>query len=147
MAHRHDIVGGTRPSHHPTLAIFDYNGFGSLENPTMLRFIKNRSKTSFITYDLDIESDVRKALERNELTHKEDFLGLGQDKPGKRAIEGLLPAELLKEVNGEHADLVQQALYGNKEEQKSAKNTLKQHYLAKFKSKCQPTPEWFGGVL
>lgn len=124
--------------------VFDYDGFGSLTNPTMLKFIKNRSKTSFITYDLDIEGNVRKGLERNGLTHKDDFLGLGQNKPGKRAIEGLLPATLVNDVNAKHADLVQQAMYGTKEEQTSAKNSLKKHYLTKFQAECEPTTEWFG---
>ncbi len=125
-------------------SVFDYDGFGSLKNPAMLKFIKNRSKTSFITYDLDIENNVRKGLERNGLSHREDFLGLGQNKPGKRTVEGLLPPVLVNEVNTEHSDLVQQAMYGTKEEQQSAKNSLKRHYLNKFQAECEPTQEWFG---
>jgi len=125
-------------------AIFDYDGFGSLKNPTMLKFIQNRSKSSFITYDLDIEKEVRSGLERNGFVHKVNFLGLGTNKPGMRAIEGLLPKSLVTSVNNEHQDLVQQAMYGTKEEQKSAKSGLKKHYLSKFQAECRPTKEWFG---
>lgn len=124
--------------------IFDYDGFGSLRNPTMLKFIQNRSKSSFITYDLDVELEVRKGLERNGFTHKDNFLGLGINKPGMRAVEGLLPRKLVSAVNTEHPELVQQAMYGTKEEQKSAKNELKKHYLNQFKEDCEPTVEWFG---
>lgn len=124
--------------------VFDYDGFGSLRNPTMLKFIQNRSKSSFITYDLDVETDVRKGLERNGFVHKENFLGLGLPKPGMRAIEGLLPRHLVNKVNADYQDLVQQAMYGKKEEQKSAKSELKKHYLKRFKESCKPTEEWFG---
>jgi predicted ATP-dependent endonuclease of OLD family len=125
-------------------AIFDYDGFGSLKNPTMLKFIQNRSKSSFITYDLDVEKEVRRGLEKNGFVHRRDFLGLGVNKPGMRAIEGLLPQDLVSSVNKEHHELVQQAMYGTKEEQKSAKSTLKKQYLAKFKAECKPNKEWFG---
>lgn len=124
--------------------IFDYDGFGSLKNPTMLKFIQNRSKTSFVTYDLDVENEVRKGLERNGFIHKDNFLGLGINKPGMRAVEGLLPPNLVTSVNSEHNELVQQAMYGTKEEQKSAKNLLKKYYLKKFQAECEPTEEWFG---
>jgi len=125
-------------------SVFDYDGFGSLKSPTMLKFIQNRSKSSFITYDLDIESEVRKGLERNGFVHKENCLALGLNKPGMRAVEGLLPRSLVTSVNNEHNELVQQAMYGTKDEQKSAKNSLKKHYLTKFQDECEPTKEWFG---
>jgi predicted ATPase len=125
-------------------SIFDYDGCGSLKSPTLLKFINNRSKSSFITYDLDVESDVKAGLEKNGFVHKDNFVGLGLNKPGMRSVEGLLPRDLVAEVNGEHNDLVQQAMYGTKDEQKSAKSSLKRRYLEKFKEKCQPTEEWFG---
>ena len=97
-----------------------------------------------VTYDLDVENEVRKGLERNGFVHKDNFLGLGVNKPGRRAVEGLLPQNLVTSVNNEHLELVQQAMYGMKEEQKSAKNSLKKHYLTKFQAECEPTEEWFG---
>jgi hypothetical protein len=125
-------------------AIFDYDGFGALKNPTLLKFINNRSKSAFITYDLDVEADVRPGLERNGFRYKDDFFGLGQNKPGMRNIEGLLPQELVKEVNAKNQELVQSAMYGTKDEQKSAKGKLKGLYLQQFKSECKPGDEYFG---
>ena len=125
-------------------SIFDYDGFGSLKNPTMLKFIQSRSKSAFITYDLDVESEVKKGLERNGFVHKRNFIGLGIDKPGMRSIEGLLPQDLVSSVNTENQELVQQAMYGTRDEQKQAKNSLKALYLQKFGNECKPNEEWFG---
>ena len=124
--------------------IFDYDGCGSLKNPTLLKFMQQRNKRSFITYDLDVESEVRPGLERLNLQHKDSFLGLGHDKPGLRSIEGLLPKSMVSSVNQENQELVQQAIYGTKEEQKSAKSHLKKLYLEKFKKDSVPGEEWFG---
>jgi putative ATP-dependent endonuclease of OLD family len=70
-------------------SVFNYDGFGALKNSAMLKFINNRSKASFITYDLDIEKEVKTVLEKNGFIHKVDFTGLGINKPGMRSIEGL----------------------------------------------------------
>lgn len=125
-------------------AIFDYDGCGSLKNPTLLKFIEQRSKHAFITYDLDVEGEVRPSLERLNLQHKQSFLGLGHDKPGLRSIEGLLPRLLVASVNTANQDLVQQAMYGTKDEQRSAKSKLKRIYLDQFKRDSVPGEEWFG---
>ncbi len=124
--------------------IFAYGGSGALKSPMIINFIKSRSKTSFITYDLDVESTIKEKLERNGLVYKYDFLGLGQNKPGKRTIEGLLPTVVLEQVDRENHDLVQQAIHGSLNEKESAKNNLKQCYLSKFMAECKPTAEWFG---
>lgn len=124
--------------------IFDYDGCGSLKNPTLLKFMQQRSKRAFITYDLDVEAEVRPGLERLSLKHRESFLGLGHDKPGLRSIEGLLPKAMVSSVNQENQELVQQAMYGTKDEQRTAKNQLKKLYLEKFKKDSSPGDEWFG---
>ncbi len=124
--------------------IFDYDGVGSLKNPTMLKFIKNRSKSVFITYDLDVEDTVKPGLEKNGFTHKKDFIGLGQNKSGRRNIEGYLPAKVVDQVNAENQDLVLSAINGDRNERKSAKNRLKLKYQENFKSNCKPGDEWFG---
>lgn len=93
---------------------------------------------------MDVEDEIKPGLERNGFVHRENFLGLGRHKPAMRSIEGLLPRQFVADVNGMHGDLVQQAMYGSKEEQKSAKNALKRAYLEAFKETCQPTEEWFG---
>jgi len=45
-------------------------------------------------------------LERNGFSHRNDFLGLGANKPGKRAIEGLLPESVTNPVNTANNDQV-----------------------------------------
>jgi len=87
-------------------SILTYDGFGALKNPALLKFMKNRSKSSFVTYDLDVETEVRPVLERNGFSHRNDFLGLGANKPGKRAIEGLLPESVTNPVNTANNDQV-----------------------------------------
>jgi putative ATP-dependent endonuclease of the OLD family len=124
--------------------IFDYDGFGALKNPTMLKFIKNRSKTAFITYDLDVEDQVKPGLEKNGFTHKSDFIALGLNKAGMRNIEGLLPRQLVNDVNASNHEIVQSAISGTKDEQTSAKSKLKALYLQDFKTKSKPGEEWFG---
>lgn len=124
--------------------IFAYDGFGALKNPLMLKFIRSRSKSSFITYDLDIEDEVRSGLERIGFHHKQDFIGLGLNKLGLRSIEGLLPRQVINTVNAEQDDLIQSAMYGTKDEQKAAKAKLKSLYLKEFQANAQPTKEWFG---
>lgn len=126
------------------IVIFDYGGFGALKNPAMLKFIKNRSKSAFVTYDLDIEKEVKPVLEKNGFFNKDDFIALGINKAGKRSIEGLLPADITNSVNSVNSELVQQAMYGTKDEQQSAKNKLKQLYLEEFKSRNKPNSEYFG---
>lgn len=124
--------------------IFVYDGFGALTNPTMLKFIKNRSKSAFITYDLDVEDQVKPCLERNGFLHKSDFIAIGINKSGMRNIEGLLPQQMVNAVNSSNQELVQAAMYGTKDEQKSAKSKLKALYLQDFKTKSKPGEEWFG---
>jgi predicted ATP-dependent endonuclease of OLD family len=42
--------------------IFAYGGSGTLQNTVLLRFIKNKYEKVFITFDLDVESQVAKPL-------------------------------------------------------------------------------------
>ena len=124
--------------------VFDYDGYGSLKNPTMLRFIKNRSKAAFITYDLDVESEVKPRLESNGFVYRQDFVGVGLNKSGMRNVEGLLPQGMVQKVNSENPELVQTAMYGGKDEKESARNRLKALYLQRFKEESTPGSEWFG---
>ena len=125
--------------------IFAYGGSGALHNPMMINFIKSGSKNSFITYDLDVEDQIKAKLERSGLIHEANFLGLGQNKPGIQSIEGLLPTTFFEQVNGDNPLLIQQSIYSNSSDKKnSAKNKLKQCYLNKFKEEIEPNAEWFG---
>lgn len=124
--------------------IVSYDGTGSLNNTVLLRFIKNRYKKLFITYDLDAESVVAKTLKALGLEKKKHFLPVGINSPGKRNIEGLLPESVTKSVYGANAEIVQAATHGTKDEQKSAKNNLKKLLLAEFKKEAKPGDEYFG---
>jgi predicted ATP-dependent endonuclease of OLD family len=123
--------------------IFDYDGCSTLKNPTLLKFIRNRCKSVVITFDLDVAIDVEPTLKRNGFEKNKSYITVGIDEPGKRCIEGLLPEEIRKEVINQNADLVQQAMYGDKDEQRSAKNLLKRKYLESFKQNSVPGEEHF----
>ncbi|HXF48459.1 MAG TPA: AAA family ATPase [Verrucomicrobiae bacterium] len=124
--------------------IFPYEGKGTLSQPVVLKFIKDRCKKIFITYDLDAEPDIERCLiglgfERN--TH---YSALGQNLAGKKNIEGLLPDQVTSKVLGENPGLVQQAMNGTSEEKRTAKQRLKRLLLEEFKSVAVPGNEFFG---
>jgi hypothetical protein len=125
--------------------IVSYDGTGSLANTVLLRFIKNRHKKLFVTYDLDAEQVVAKTLNALGLQRRNDFLPVGINAAGKRCIEGLLPDSITNAIYGANSALVQAATSGTKDEQTSAKNNLKKLLLAEFKSKAVPGNEYFAG--
>jgi hypothetical protein len=125
--------------------IVSYDGTGSLANTVLLRFVKNRYKKLFVTYDLDAENVVAKTLKALGLERKRHFLPVGSNAAGKRCIEGLLPDSITKAVYGANADLVQAATSGSKDEQTSAKNKLKKLLLEEFKNQATPGEEYYGG--
>ena len=125
--------------------IISYEGTGNLQNLVLLRFIKNRYKKLFVTYDLDADKYLEKPLTTLGLQDKKHYMPVGVEASGKRNIEGLLPDSVRSAVYGGHADLVSQATQGTKDEQESAKNRLKKLFLEEFKNKATPGPEFFGG--
>lgn len=125
--------------------IVSYGGTGSLENTVLLRFVKNRYKKLFVTYDLDADRRLEKSLTTLGLERKKQYTAIGVDMPGKRNIEGLVPEPVRGAVYSAHANLVQEATQGTKEEQESARNKLKKLILEEFKRKATPGAEYFGG--
>lgn len=125
--------------------IFPYGGCGSLKNTVLLRFIKNRYKKIFITYDLDYEHEVDKLLQPLGLQKGKHYLGIGSNTPGKKNIEGLLPESVKKAVNGLHHDLVDQVMSGEKDDRETARSRLKRLYLEEFKQRSIPGDEFFKG--
>jgi predicted ATP-dependent endonuclease of OLD family len=125
--------------------IVSYDGTGSLANTVLLRFVKNRYKKLFVTYDLDAENAVSKTLRALGLERKKHFLPVGSNAAGKRCIEGLLPDSITMAVYGANPDLVRAATNGTKEEQKSAKNKLKTLLLEEFKKEARPGDTYYGG--
>jgi len=125
--------------------IVSYDGTGSLANTVLLRFVKNRYKKLFVTYDLDAENVVGRTLNALGLERKKHFLPVGTNSAGKRCIEGLLPDSITNAVYGANADLVRAATNGTKDEQTSAKNKLKKLLLEEFKGKATPGETYYGG--
>jgi energy-coupling factor transporter ATP-binding protein EcfA2 len=124
--------------------IVSYEGTGSLNNTVLLRFIKNRHRKFFVTFDLDAVDRVEKTLKSLQLEKHKHYVPIGHNTAGKRNIEGLLPEVVTKAVYEANANLVQAATAGTKEEQDSAKRRLKTLLLEEFEKKAIPGPEFFG---
>lgn len=123
--------------------IIPYDGTGTLKNTVLLRFIKNRYKRVFVTFDLDMKNEVEKCLSALNMKKDIDFVAVGLDAPGKRSIEGLLPDAVRTAVFTAWPNLVMAATSGTKEEKEQAKNQLKRKYLEEFKSTSKPGSEHF----
>jgi hypothetical protein len=123
--------------------IIAYDGTGTLRNTVLLRFIKNRYKRVFVTFDLDMKAEVEKCLTALSMKKDIDYLAIGVDAPGKRAIEGLLPDAVRSAVFSKYPDLVMAATSGTKEERDSARNQLKRKYLEDFTATSKPGSEFF----
>ncbi|HEV2521914.1 MAG TPA: AAA family ATPase [Candidatus Acidoferrales bacterium] len=124
--------------------IVSYDGTGSLKNTVLLRFVKNRYRKLFVTFDLDAADQIEKVLQSLKLEKHKDYIPIGLDLPGKKNIEGLLPESVTTLVYGTNADLVQAATAGTKDEQESAKNRLKKLLLEEFRRTSKPGQEYFG---
>jgi putative ATP-dependent endonuclease of OLD family len=110
----------------------------------LLRFIKNRHRRFFVTFDLDAVDRIEKTLKGLQLEKHKQYMPIGQNVAGKRNIEGLLPEVVTKAVYEANASLVQAATAGTKDEQDSAKKKLKTLLLEEFERKATPGPEFFG---
>jgi len=124
--------------------IVSYEGTGTLCNHMLLRFMKNRYAKCFITFDLDAADQIEKTLRALQLEKGKHYLPIGLSEPGKRNIEGLLPACVTTAVYASNADLVQAATSGTKDEQVSAKGRLKKLLLEEFKKQAKPGRQFFG---
>jgi hypothetical protein len=125
--------------------IVAYEGTGSLKNTVLLRFVKNRYRKLFITFDLDAAELLEKTFQALQLEKGKHYMPVGVDAPGKKNIEGLLPSSVTTTVYGNNPALVQAATAGTREEQESAKGQLKKLLLEEFKRVAKPGSEYFGG--
>lgn len=112
--------------------IVPYDGAGSLSNSILLKFVKNRYRRIFVTYDLDVESQVEKTLKGLSLVKGKDYTAIGIDSAGKRDIEGLVPDRVRSAVYSENPNFVA-ALGGSSEERRDAKRKIKRLLLAELK--------------
>jgi AAA15 family ATPase/GTPase len=124
--------------------VVSYEGTGSLQNTVLLRFIKNRYRKLFVTFDLDAAERLEKPLQALQLEKGKHYLPVGLNVAGKKNIEGLLPDRVATAVYGAHPGLVQAATAGTKDEQDSAKGRLKRLLLEEFKRQAQPGSEDYG---
>jgi len=123
--------------------IVAFEGTGALSNTVLLRFVKNRYRKLFVTFDLDAAGHLEKALQGLQLEKGKQYMPIGLNVAGKRNIEGLLPDAVTTAVYAANPGLLQAATAGTREEQDSAKGRLKKLLLEEFKKKATPGPEYF----
>ena len=84
--------------------IVSYDGYGSLSNTVLLKFIQARYRHFFVTYDLDVESLILKTFQALNLQKNLHYLPMGKNQAGKRDIEGLVPDRIRAKVYSDHVD-------------------------------------------
>ena len=114
--------------------VVPYGGKDALKNTVLVKFMISRFDWVFITFDLDAAGDVRNALIRLGLKEGADFCAVGQDRPGRQSVEGLLPEKIISAVNGRETDLVMELSSSKSEERRHARQNLKKEYLTEFKA-------------
>jgi energy-coupling factor transporter ATP-binding protein EcfA2 len=137
-----------KDAHGPSRLCFDgeilpYEGAGALANPTMLRFFQNRYQKVFVTFDLDSAVQIEKTLQRAGLQKDFDYVAVGVNSPGRRNIEGLIPDSIKATVRARFPELVDAAVHGTGEDQKSARNKLKVLYLQEVQNSTEPASKLF----
>lgn len=115
-----------------SVEIVAYGGKDALKNTMLVRFVLGRFQRCFITFDKDAEKEVKKSLESIGLSSRTDYIGVGKDKAGSDAIEGLLPARVVAEVHSKNTELIMELGAQNSDVRRSAKNKLKSAYLQEF---------------
>jgi energy-coupling factor transporter ATP-binding protein EcfA2 len=124
--------------------IASYEGIGALSNTVLLRFVKNRYRKLFVTFDLDAAEKLERPLQALQLEKGKQYMPVGLNAPGKKNIEGLLPDSVTTAVYAANPALVQAATAGTREEQENARRSLKKLLLEEFKRAAEPGPEHFG---
>lgn len=122
---------------------YPYGGFGFLNNPVLLKFMKERFSCMYITVDLDVYPQVKTSFTKAGLEKDKDYFLVGIDKPGYRFIEGLIPNSIREKVNSENLELNFALQSENKDERKSAKDRLKELYLMEFKKDIKYDKSYF----
>jgi putative ATP-dependent endonuclease of OLD family len=123
--------------------LYPYGGYGFLNNPVLLKFIKERFNKLIVTLDLDAISNVKPNFDKAGYIKDNDYFLIGADKPGYRCVEGLLPDFIKNKVNSDNPELVFGLQSENKDERKSAKDRLKALYLLEFKKDTKYDSTYF----
>lgn len=116
------------------IEIVPYEGKDSLKNSILLKFIIQKFKKVFVTFDLDAKHELERIMNQIGLIEGTHYIAVGTNKPGRQCIEGLLPEKILSKVYSENTDLVMQLSSAETRDRKSAKSSLKQKLLAEFKA-------------
>jgi len=116
------------------LEILPYDGKDALKNTILLKFMVEKFRKVLITFDLDAKLELEKIMSQIGLKEGSDYIAIGVDKAGKQCIEGLLPDKIISKVISQNPDTVMQLTSQDSKERKSAKNSLKNKYLAEFKA-------------
>lgn len=125
--------------------IVPYGGKDALKNTILLRFILQKFKRLLVTFDLDAQVELAKAMGQIGLVEGQDYLPLGTSQVGKQCVEGLVPDRILSKVHAERTDLVMQLTSADANARKSAKSQMKQAILAAFRADRDVTPEELKG--
>lgn len=112
--------------------VVEYGGKDALKNTSILQFMINRFSRVYITYDLDAESDVKRALERIGLEPERDYCAIGTQKAGSDCIEGLLPPSIKQKVFAANYETVVALGSQDPNVRRNAKNELKKRFLQEF---------------
>lgn len=116
------------------IEIVPYDGKDALKNSILLKFIVQKFKKVFVTFDLDAKAELDRTMQQIGLVEGTQYMAIGANKPGRQCIEGLLPEKILAKVYSENTDLVMQLSAAETKDRKAAKSSLKQKLLAEFKS-------------
>jgi hypothetical protein len=129
------------------LDIVAYEGKDALKNTIMLKFIVEKFKRVFVTFDLDAKPELEKIMQQIGLKAGTDYLAIGANKPGKQCIEGLVPDRILAAVHAQNTDLVMQLTAQDAKERKSAKSSIKQKILSAFETEMRISAEELKGFV
>lgn len=112
--------------------IFPYGGAGNIKNNILLKFIKERFKRFIVTVDLDKLNEIKNSFDSIGLIENKEYLVIGKNITGKKAIEGLIPDSIFSTVYTKEVDLVRQSME-NSNQGKDARNLFKTKVLEAFK--------------
>lgn len=114
------------------IEIVPYEGKDALKNSILLKFIVQKFKKVFVTFDLDAKNELDRTMSQIGLVEGVQYMAIGINKPGRQCVEGLLPEKILAKVYSENTDLVMQLSAVDTKDRKSAKSLLKQKLLNEF---------------
>ena len=120
--------------------IYPYGGTGLFDNIVFLQFILRHFKKVLITFDMDSRGKIVSKLEKFGLKENKDFVCIGKDSGGNRAIEGLLPEWVTSQVCSENPSLANRAM-SNDPDKKDAQNELKRLKVEKFITTARPNTD------